>query len=75
MPGNNIKRRVILGALEELATHLVDDLPWLLLDLVFGSWVHEIAGIGETVSTQWTKFRQLELRTPNFCRRLAEVHI
>lgn len=74
MPGNDVKGRVILGALEELATHLVDNLPWLLLDFVFCSWVQEVASIGEAVSTQGTKFRQLKLRTPDLCSGSANVH-
>jgi hypothetical protein len=52
VPSHDVKGRVVLNALEELAAEFVDDLPWLLLDFIFGDWVQEVASVGETVGSE-----------------------
>jgi hypothetical protein len=46
MPSDDIEGRVVLLAPEKLATKLVDDLPWFLLDVIFGDGVQEVSCIG-----------------------------
>lgn len=52
MPRHHIKRTVILRALEEFSTELVDDLPGFFFDLILCNWVQKVAGICETVCTK-----------------------
>lgn len=61
MPRYNIKRRVFLAALEELATHLVHNLPVLFLDLIFRNRVQEVARIRKTVRAQRTELGKFEV--------------
>jgi hypothetical protein len=42
MPCYDIERRVLLCTLEELSTELINYLPSILVDFVFGLWVEEI---------------------------------
>lgn len=54
MPGHDVEWAVLLGRFEEFTTEFVHNLPRLLLDLIFCDWMQEIAGIGETVCSQWS---------------------
>lgn len=66
MPCYNIKWRVALGALEELASKLVDNLPSLLLDLVLSLGIEEVSGVGQAIGTERTKLRELPAGSPKF---------
>lgn len=61
MPRHNVKWRMLLLALEELATQLVDDLPRLLLNLVFGYWMKKVPSVSQTVGAEGTQFRKFEV--------------
>lgn len=65
VPRDDVEGTVVLGALEELSSQLVDDLPRLLDYLVLGNRVKEVAGIGKTVGTQRTQLGELKVGTPN----------
>jgi hypothetical protein len=54
VPSYDVKWRVLLSTLEELAAEFVDDFPRCLLDLVLGDWVEEVSSISEAVCTEWT---------------------
>lgn len=66
VPSDDVKWRVSLCALKELATEFVYDLPRFLLDLVLGLWCEKVTRICEAISTKWSQFRQLEARAPDF---------
>jgi hypothetical protein len=51
VPCNHVEWRMLLRAAKELATELVHNLPWLLLDLVLCNRMLEVAGVSETVGT------------------------
>lgn len=65
MPCHDVERAVVLGALEEFASQLVDNLPRLLGDLVFGHGSQEVTRVRETVGTQRSQFRKFELASPD----------
>lgn len=71
MPGYYVKRRVLLCALEELPTQLINYLPAFLLNFILGHWVQEVSRVGESVSTQRSEFGELEVRAPDFCEMLT----
>lgn len=66
MPSHDIEWGMVLRAFEELSAKLVDNLPRLFLDFVFGNWVQEVSGIGQPVGPQRTKLRELKTRAPDF---------
>ncbi len=42
MPRYDVERRMLLCALEKFPTELVNDLPSVLVDFIFGLWMEEI---------------------------------
>lgn len=65
VPGNHVKRTVVLCALEELSAQLVHNLPRLLGDLILCRGVEEVPCIGETVGTQGSQLGEFKLTTPD----------
>lgn len=66
VPCNDVEGAVVLLALEELATELVHNLPWVVLgDLVVRNWAQEVPCVGQTVCTQRSQLWKLVVRTPN----------
>jgi len=55
-----------LCALEELATELVDNLPWVVLGhFVVSDRAEEVSWVGETVCTQGTEFWKFKVAAPD----------
>lgn len=52
VPRNDIKRGVVLRALEELSAELIDDFPGGLFNFVLCDGVEEVAGVGEAVGSE-----------------------
>lgn len=66
MPCNDIEGTVVLLAGEVLATHLVDDLPWVVLgDVVLGLGMEEVTAVCKTIGSERSQFRKLEVRAPD----------
>jgi len=65
VPRHDIEGAVVLGALEELSSQLVDDLPRLLGDFVLGNRMEEVPGVGEAVRTKRTQLGELKVGTPD----------
>lgn len=74
VPGDDIEGGVLLLAHKELAAQLVDNLPWLFLDLIFGYRVQEVSGVSKAVGAQGSKFGELEVGAPDLYSKSA-LHI
>lgn len=67
VPGDHIEGAVVLFALEEFATKLVHDLPWIVFgDCVVRNRGQEVSSVGQSVGTDRSKFWQLKVGAPNF---------
>lgn len=66
MPGDHIKRIVVLGTPEELPTKLVHNLPWVLRNLVMSNRAQKVSWIGQSIRTQGSQLRQLKASSPDF---------
>lgn len=51
MPGDNIEWTMVLRALEELASKLIDNLPRLLDNLIPSSGTQKVSRIGKSIGT------------------------
>lgn len=49
MPRNDVKWRVLLCAVEELATKLVHNVPVFLLNLIFCGRMKEVSSVGKAI--------------------------
>lgn len=61
MPCHNVKWRMLLLAVEELAAQLVDDLPRLLFNLIFSHWMEKVPSVSQTVGAEGAQFRKFEV--------------
>jgi hypothetical protein len=65
-PRDNIEGAVLLKRVEQFAAKSVDDLVLVVgIERVCCSGIEEVAGVGETIGTERTKFRKFEMRTPD----------
>lgn len=66
VPRNHVKGAVPLGAVEELASQLVYNVPRVVLGhLVGGDGMQKVAGIGETVCAEGAELGQLKAGAPD----------
>ena len=67
VPGDYVKRAVLLDGLEEMAAVFVDDFVVDTIDVFEpGRWCFEIPRIGQPISSDWPQIWQLEMRVVNF---------
>jgi hypothetical protein len=65
MPSNHIEWTVVLGALEELSTELINNLPGLLGNFIMGNGAQEVPCISQPIGAQRPELWKLEAGSPD----------